>query len=120
NGDNDISFDSGSFHADTRAANGSLINNHLGEWIHVAVVVDASAQTIQFYVNGQSYTNTVADGSLADVDFNVTNNLYLGVPDPAANVDRSPFDGDMQQLMIFNRVLSSDEIQKIVSSTQPK
>src|ERR1043165_191802 len=62
NSDNDIVFLSGSFYADTHQANGSLVNHHLGEWIHVAVVADAAAQTIQFYVNGQSYTNTFTLG----------------------------------------------------------
>ena len=120
NGDNDLTFYSGSFYADTHQANGSLINNHLGEWIHVAVVVDASAQATQFYVNGQSYTNVFTLGSLTDVNFNVTNDLYIGRPDPAANSNRVPFDGNMRQIMIYDRVLSADEIQKIFSTTRPK
>jgi hypothetical protein len=120
NGDNDLTFYSGSFYADTHGANGSLINHHLGEWIHVVVVCDTAAQTTQFYVNGQSYTNIATDGSYSDVNFNATNDLYVGEPDPVANSNRAPFDGDMRQVMIFNRALSADEAQKLFSSTKPK
>jgi hypothetical protein len=120
NGDNDIIFNSGNFYSDTYQANGSLVNNHLGEWIHVAVVADANAQTIQFYVNGKSYTNVFTLGSLADANFNLTNNLYIGAPDPVADANRADFDGAMQHIMIFNRALSASEIQKIISTTKPK
>jgi hypothetical protein len=117
NGDHDIDFASGAYYAYT-PANGSLVNNHLGEWIHVAFTIDTVAQTAQFYVNGEAVT-TATSGSTSDVNFNVSNNLYIGTPDPAANNNRSAFDGDMAQIMIFNRALSPEEIHKIFSSTKP-
>jgi len=119
NGGNDILFLSGGYYADTSAANGSLINNHLGEWIHVAFTIDTASQVAQFYVNGRAVTNFSSIGNISDVNFNVPNNLYIGTPDPAANANRSSFDGDMSQIMVFNRALSSGEIQKIFSSTKP-
>jgi hypothetical protein len=119
-GDNDIIFLSGGYTAWTAGANGSLINNHLGEWIHVVVTVDTAAQTIQFYVNGQPYTNIASDGNLADVNFNVPNNLYIGMPDPAANVNRASYDGEMSDIMIFNRTLSAGEVQKLFTGTRPR
>ncbi|HXT11093.1 MAG TPA: LamG domain-containing protein [Candidatus Angelobacter sp.] len=119
NGDNDLIFLSGNYQAETAGANGSLINNHLGEWIHVVVTVDTAAQVIQFYVNGQAYPNITSFGSLADVNFNVTNNLYIGEPDPAANVNRAPYDGEMQDVMVFNRTLSADEVQTLFTATTP-
>jgi hypothetical protein len=119
-GDNDIVFVSGGYFADTSEADGSLINNHLGEWIHVAFTIDTVAQTAQFYVNGQSVTNVASGGSITDVNFNVTNDLYIGTPDPAANGNRARFDGEMGQILIYNRTLSAGEIQKIFSTTKPK
>lgn len=119
NGDNDITFCSGGFDAWTAQANGSLINNHLGEWIHVAFTLDTDAQQAQFYVNGGAVTNLGLYGNYSDVNFNVPNDLYIGAPDPAANANRARFDGDMKQIMIFNRVLSADEIQKVFSLTYP-
>jgi hypothetical protein len=110
---------SGGYYADTSQANGSLINNHLGEWIHIAFTIDTVAQTAQFYVNGQAVTNFSSIGSISDVNFDVPNNLYIGVPDPSANGNRASFDGDMGQIMIFNRTLSPDEITKIFSSNSP-
>ncbi len=56
-GDNDIVFNSGNYQATTVGAGGTLINQHLGEWIHVAFTIDTVAQTAQFYVNGQAVTN---------------------------------------------------------------
>jgi len=118
-GDSDILFDSGSFMALTSGANGSLVNNHLGEWIHIAFTIDTVAQTAQFYVNGQAFAGTSTLGNFLDVNFNLPNNLYLGVPDPAANGNRASFDGDMRQILIYNQVLSPDEIQKIFTTTKP-
>lgn len=120
NGDNDIVFYSGSFYADTQGANGSLINNHLGEWIHIVVTVDTAAQTTQIYVNGQSYANVSIFGNYSDVNFNVPNDLYVGIPDPSANANRVRFDGTIGPVSIYNRALSADEVQKLFSSTTPK
>jgi Concanavalin A-like lectin/glucanases superfamily len=120
NGDNDIVFCSGGFDAWTAQANGSLINQHLGEWIHVAFTLDTAAQTAQFYINGGAVTNLGLYGNYSDVNFNVPNDLYIGTPDPAANANRSRFDGEMGQIMIFNRVLSAQEIQNVFSLSKPK
>ena len=120
NGDNDVVFYSGNFAVYTGGANGSLINQHLGEWIHIAVTVDAVAQTAQIYVNGEAFPNLVTYGTLSDVNFNVSNDLYIGTRDPGASPSMSAFDGTIQQVMIYNRTLSADEIQKLLSSTRPK
>jgi len=119
NGDNDIVFASGSYLAWTDGANGSLVNNHLGEWIHIACTIDTVAQTVQFYVNGQPVAGVSSIGSISDLNFDLPNNLYIGTPDPAANGNRASFDGSMKQIMVFNRALSPDEIQKIYSSPNP-
>lgn len=121
NGDNDIVFFSGYFLVTTEGANGSLVNNHLGEWIHIVYTMDTDAQTAQFYVDGQPFANSIVQsGSITNVNFNLTNDLYIGGPDPSANANRSRFDGDMQNVMIFNRALSADEVQKLFSTTKPK
>jgi hypothetical protein len=117
-GDNDIVFTSGNYYVAT-AAGGTLVNQHLGEWIHIVFTIDTVAQTAQFYVNDQLVTSLVSGGNFSDVNFDVPNDLYIGRPDPAANGNRSAFDGDMEQIMIFNRVLSASEIQKVFSTTKP-
>ena len=97
-----------------------MINPNLGQWIHVAFAIDLDAQTAQFYVNGQPVGTHVASGNFTDVNFDVPNNLYVGVPDPGADQYRANFDGNMRELMLFNRALSADEVQAIFSKTAPK
>ena len=72
---------------------------------------------MQFYVNGQPLAMTIETGTFADVNFNAPNNLYVGSPDPAAHINRASFDGQMRQVMLFNRALSPDEIQTIFLET---
>jgi len=110
NGDNDIMFVSGKRGGSTVGANGRWINNHLGEWIQVAVTVDDRTKTQKFYVNGQPTNDEDNNGTETDINFDLPNNLYLGVPDPAAHPNRSRFDGEMRDVTIFNRALPAEEI----------
>ena len=113
-GDHDLMFESGYFAANT---GGGLINTNLGQWIHVAFTIDLDAQTAQFYVDGQPVQTTIVSGTFADINFDLRNNLYVGVPDPGADSYRANFDGSMHEVMLFNRKLSADEIQTIFSET---
>jgi len=115
--DHDLVFESGNFDAYT---GGGLINNNLGQWIHVAFTIDTVAQTVQFYVNGQAVGTSIETGSFSDVNFDLTNNLYIGSRDPAADPNRCNFDGQMRQVMLFNRALSADEVQTIFTKTALK
>ena len=114
NGDSDLLFVSGRFQANTR---GGLINPNLGKWIHVAFAIDLESQTAQFYVNGEPVQTSIASGTFADINFDVPNKLYVGVPDPASDSNRANFDGKMRELMLFNRALSADEIRTIFSKS---
>lgn len=120
NGDNDILFYSGTFEARAANANGSLVNHHLGEWIHIAVTIDATAQTAQIYVNGQPYQNVVTFGNFSDINFDTPYDLYVGTKDPGAAPSFCTFDGTLRQVLIYNRVLSAQEVQNMFSTTLPK
>jgi hypothetical protein len=117
NGNRDVIFCSGAFLC---YANTDFITTNLNQWIHVAFTIDTAAPTFQFYINGQPVESLINNGTFADVNFDITNNLYVGDPDPAANANRSGFSGQMRQVMLFNRVLSADEVQTIFSKTAPK
>lgn len=119
NGDNDLLFVSGGCNITTYGANGRWINNHLGEWIHVAFTIDDKTKVAQFYVNGQPTGDTVNVGTSDDINFDVPNSLFIGRPDPASNHNRAEFDGEMRDLMLFNRILSDNEIKRIYLSTTP-
>jgi len=110
NGDHDISFISGACDIATYNANGRWINRHLGEWIHVAFTIDDRTKTAKFYVNGQPTNDEYNSGTGNDLNFDLPNNLYIGEPDPASNANRSRFDGEMRDLMLFNRALTAEEI----------
>ena len=110
NGDNDIMFVSGKRGCSTVGANGRWINNHLGEWIHVACTVDDRTKTQRFYVNGQPTNDEDNNGTDTDINFDVPNNLYIGTPDPASHPNRAKFDGEMRDVKLFNRVLTAEEI----------
>lgn len=111
-GENDLVFDSGGTQIITRGANGRWIKSHLGEWIHVAFVIDDRVKTAKFYVNGQPTNDEYNEGSSPsdDLNFDLPNNLYIGAPDPASNSNRSRFDGEMRDLKLFNRALTAKEI----------
>ena len=118
NGDHDLIFASGGYMAVT---GGNWINNKIGQWIHVAFTIDTVAQTVQFYVNGLPTGDTTTyQGSFADINFNLPNDLYIAAPDPAANGNRAKFNGDMREVMLFNRALTAQEIHDIFSRTSPK
>jgi hypothetical protein len=119
NGDNDLVFESGNCEIFTREANGRWINNHLGEWIHVAFVIDAKTKTAKFYVNGQPTNDEYNSGTYDNINFDLPNDLYIGAPDPASNANRTNFDGAIRELMLFNRALSAKEIREMYLLTKP-
>jgi hypothetical protein len=119
NGDNDLVFESGGCEIVTHNANGRWINNHIGEWIHVAFTINDQTKIAKFYVNGQPTNDEFNFGSSDDLNFNLSNDLYVGNPTPGSNANRTSFDGSMRELMLFNRALTDQEIQKIYQSTQP-
>jgi hypothetical protein len=114
NHDHDLLFVSGPFQVYGQTL---FITTNLGQWVHIAFTIDLDAQAMQFYVNGQPVAMTIETGTFADINFNAPNNLYVGSPDPAAHINRASFDGQMREVMLFNRALSPDEIQTIFSQT---
>jgi hypothetical protein len=112
NGDNDLVFVSGGCCYETRSAHGRWVNQHLGEWIHVAFTLDDQTKAAQFYVNGQPTNDAYNEGTSNALNFELPNNLYIGTPDPASNANRARFDGEMRDVMLFNRALTAAEIRE--------
>ncbi len=75
-------------------------------WQHVAVTVNAATQTVNFYVNGVLQTNDAADPDNGVALSEVANNLRIGTFADLAY----PFTGAMDEVRIWNRVLSQAEI----------
>lgn len=84
-----------------------------GEWAHIAITADASSNTITLYQNGKSVCTGQIPSSAADIDFTRTINgwaqgqsLCLG----RSSDNARDFSGEMAEVRIWNRALSSAEI----------
>ena len=97
------------------SANNSIT---LNQWQHVAVTYSPSATTNDpiFYINGVvSAISSENTPTLSD-DTDGVNNLRIG--DRSA-LDRS-FDGQIDEVRIYNRILSADEITRLYNLKKPK
>ena len=72
----------------------------LGEWNHMAVTYDADSEAIVLYVNGEAK----ADGTVGTTAFSTVN---LG---RRASSKNAPLNGALDNVVIFDRGLSGDEI----------
>ena len=115
-GNNDLFFTSGKFHGYTQNANGRWINSRLMEWIHVVAVVNAEKESAKFYCNGEPTSDEFTSGSIKNINFDLPNDLYVGGSDPGHHPNRSSFEGVMDEVMIFNRALSAEEIRQLYQS----
>jgi len=79
----------------------------LGEWQHVAVSFDETAQELVFYVNGEEKGRMSHDQTPLD---SAGYPLVIGIRDRDKNRD---FDGSIDEVRIYNRALSAEEIQAI-------
>lgn len=87
--------------ASVTAANGSLVS---GTWRHIAVVMSATGHTI--YVDGVNATVSAGDCTLPP---NATNAVVIG----AYQITRGYFGGCLDDVRIYKRPLSAQEIRAI-------
>jgi hypothetical protein len=112
--DNDINLASGRFKLTTLNARGKWVSQHLNDWIHVAVVINAAAKTGKIYVNGE---RTVDESFLGpdwhDANFALANALFIGGPDAAHHPNRAWFDGLIDEVRVYARALTREEIRSL-------
>lgn len=85
-----------------------------GQWYHVAVVRDDADKTIKLYVNG----NVEASNSYAGkVPVSLQGHKYLGSSGPSYT---DYFNGDLDEVKIYDRALSDSEIQAIFNGSTDK
>lgn len=84
------------------------------QWTHVAAVFDGAAKTISLYTNGvlaaQSHTDLIPIGKLIPEQ---TPGLGIGNLNDGGN--NFPFAGDIDEISLYGRALSADEINAIYS-----
>jgi len=79
----------------------------LGEWQHTAITYDETGQRLTFYVNGEQSGSAAYADSPAD---STAYSLVIGIRDYDMQRD---FDGSIDEVRIYARALSNEEIQSI-------
>ena len=91
-----------------------------GVWTHLVMVYNGSevvaGNRVKLYKNGNLQTRTSGSGSFPATSPNVTSSTYIGTW--ALNAGSSAlFDGEMDEVAIFNTALSANKIQQIYDAT---
>jgi hypothetical protein len=93
----------------------------LGSWIHLAMTCEPGSHDIKVYLNGRvSAERNDVPGKLLRTDSPVT----IGARPRAKNDDGSidyyqPFEGRMDELAIFRRVISADQVREMYLAGKP-
>lgn len=94
------------------------------QWHHLAAVYDGNADSMQsvsisLYLDGVKFTNS---GNL-DVDYNFsmnsTQNLNIGWFSTYATTNSFPFNGYMDEVSVFDKLLTDEDVSEIYNSGQP-
>jgi hypothetical protein len=84
-----------------------------GEWVHVAGIYDHTVPAIQLYLDGEWVdTKTGADG-VVPTGYGNTLELAIAVPEDP----QKAWDGLVDEVLIFNRVLDAAEIKALYDAT---
>ncbi len=86
-----------------------------GTWYHVAVIYDDAANVLNLYVNGAKESTTTLSGSPTTNSL-AANTYALDVGQQGGTYN---FDGQIDELRLYNRTLSADEISQLYRLTTP-
>jgi ferric-dicitrate binding protein FerR (iron transport regulator) len=87
----------------------------LGQWVHLAVVVDRGAHRVLHYIDGQEMSTHPLK---IDVPLGF-GRAEVGNWNPAPRRDRTPirgFNGRMDDLLVFRRALTAEEVRALAGS----
>lgn len=76
----------------------------VGQWVHVAYVVSAGSSVS--YLNGSQYAENIES---APIDLRTSSGFYIG----RQKDNWYPLDGSLDDFRIYNRALTSEEIQEL-------
>ena len=106
-----------------RTANSTIAS---GQWYHLAAVIPAgSLGTTQnrnnwvLYINGSAYSGTYTRSGNQNVTLNYVGNSSLGAWTRSSPAIGSPFDGELNNLAIFNTGLDASNVAAIYNSGAP-
>jgi outer membrane protein OmpA-like peptidoglycan-associated protein len=81
-----------------------------GQWIHIAAIRDSAQEKMFLYINGKLDTSL---NTPEYVEIDTTTAIYFGKLHAASEDQKPFFNGDLDEIYIFKRVLSSGEIMRI-------
>jgi hypothetical protein len=87
----------------------------LGQWVHLAVVVDRAGHRVAHYVDGQEVS---AHAFKIDLPLGF-GRAEVGTWNPAPRHDRTPirtFNGRMDEMLVFRRALNAQEVRDLARS----
>jgi hypothetical protein len=92
----------------------NIMQTQRGRWAHIAATVDGNdANNVTFYLNGQDVgTGTCTLGT------NIANTLVIGNTQNA-NWSNEAFNGELDEVRIYNRALEPNEIAYLADTTTP-
>ena len=92
------------------------ITTAFGQWVHVAAVYDMEAGQRTVYVNGSVDVSIDDGGTVA----NATQNTYIGARSNSANTGPEAFfSGSLDEVRVYGRALSLEEVASLAGRTQP-
>src|SRR5262249_38281626 len=83
-------------------------------WYHVAGVYDATARTLNVYLNGKLDNGTLS-GTVASTQQTSTGNVNIG---KRPGVTVTEFAGSIDEIQIYSRALTQSEVQAVMSNSQ--
>lgn len=86
----------------------AFVSGDVGTWIHVAVTVDISVPTVEFYKDGVSAASTVSTSGATDINNNAIA-FYLGARESSGS-PTDFFDGQLDDVRVWNDIRTSSEI----------
>ncbi len=98
---------------DTRQWVWSVTEPVANQWYHVCGVFDTLSSQLSIYINGTLENSTVLNGTIEER----TNHITVGCRD-FGGFDRF-FEGDIDEVMIFDRALASGEVYRYYQSLKP-
>src|SRR5262249_51039678 len=97
---------------------GALTPERFGRWVHLAVVYDPVAETVTHYVDGKP---AAEQPILFDTPLRI-GDAELGNWNVARYRNKTPvrnFNGCIDEVMLFNRPLSADEVSRLYTQGRP-
>lgn len=90
-------------------ANYKVWTPNTGTWYHLAITYDASEHSAVFYINGEQY-GTAVDMIVTSIDPSATRFYIAANYGPGLGTEYGFFDGKMDEMRIWKRVLTEEEI----------